>query len=246
MPVIQKPMPTREKPASPIEYIGKMEPIAAHMYVLENAPKDMRLPTIPELRAAERSENAEELRRKGFWPALSGYFLIYPGIGKTFRKGTDFEDMYGDSHGRKLIVPASSIPEEAIGLENACLCLPPTNIDPDNRRTIIEAVRSTVITHTGFPQEERSFGKPDPVTLVPLIDEEVLAMSSEERRRTLCELRRISGDGIRVPIIGEYRYGLDPNNHNSVYAGYAEYKNQYGFGYVLRKGSEQADNGLHE
>ncbi|MEK6981756.1 MAG: hypothetical protein AABX38_02395 [Candidatus Micrarchaeota archaeon] len=149
------------------------------------------------------SEKWKELP-SGYYAAWAREVLVYPEQSGQFRKGIDVVDVNKDNAGREWILPASSIPEQAIGRAKVGLFIDPEQVEVNDKRVVI--LPKSVVVLEGFIQESGTAGKVDEKTRVPLeISKELFDNLSDSEKRWLF---RISGVGVRPLIRGFDRYGI--------------------------------------
>ncbi len=99
---------------------------------------------------------------EGYYPAYAREMPIYPGPGKTLKKGEDVIDPSIDEKGRRWVYPSYLIPEEAIGRANKALFVNPRKIIEEEKEvTVIADPDRDVTVLSDFPQKSdwtRTFG----------------------------------------------------------------------------------------
>lgn len=144
---------------------------------------------------------AERLESERYWPGVARELLAYPERGGVFRKGYDVVDSFKDDRGREWILPASSIPEEALGKPYVGLFVDPSGLEITSRSVVVLAEPHLITPLCPFLQTKGDFGKVDGATGIPLIVPYKLekeALHGESKRW----LWRIDGVGIRPLVRG--------------------------------------------
>ncbi len=142
---------------------------------------------------------AECLESERYWPGGARELLAYPEMGGVFKKGYDVVDSFRDDKGRAWILPASSIPEEALDKPYMGLLVDPSGLEITSRSVVVLAEPHLITPLCPFLQTKGDFGKVDRATGIPLIVPYKLekeALHGESKRW----LWRIDGVGIR-PLI---------------------------------------------
>lgn len=99
------------------------------------------------------------------------------------------------------VLPASYIPEEAIGMEKTGLFIDPEEVKEENNRVVVHP-KSIVVLYP-FIMKEKSGGKIDEATGIPLeVSEEEWESLPEEKKRWLWR----SQHGGITPIVRHYRH----------------------------------------
>lgn len=130
--------------------------------------------------------------------AFARELLVYPERDGTFNKWADVMDHDRDYHGRSVVIPASSIPQEATGIKGVGLLFDPQNIHVEKKRVVFESNPNLVVILNNFIQLSRQIGKVDGQTGIPTeVSREELASLDESQKRSLF---RIAKQGIR-PIV---------------------------------------------
>ena len=138
---------------------------------------------------------------KGLRFAWAREVLVYPDMGEKFKKGKDVVDSYEDERGRKWILPASYIPEEAIGREKVGLFVDPEDVKEERGKVVVHPKPNSVVVLHPFIQEAGMGGRVDENTRIPLkVKRKVFENLPEEERRWL--LRRYCV-GVR-PLVRDY------------------------------------------
>jgi hypothetical protein len=145
---------------------------------------------------------------KSLYPAWAREVLVYPEKNGKFQKGKDVVDSSTDGAGRQWIIPASFIPEQAIGVKGIGLFVDPENVEVDDKKVVITS--KSIIVLTPFMQVD-GWGKMDEATRVPL----ALQQDSDDSNNRY--LWRIDGIGVR-PLVRGHWYD-DWDNRRDVDAG---------------------------
>jgi hypothetical protein len=149
-----------------------------------------------------RTSDWEDLIK--IYPAWAREVLVYPESGGLFKKGRDVVDSQEDKKGRRWILPASCVPEEATERENVGLFVDPEAITEEKDKVVIHS-KSTVIL-SRFIQESGKGGKVDEKTRIPLeVDPELWETLPDKEKRWLY---RLEGVGVR-PLVREYLFDRD-------------------------------------
>ncbi len=142
-----------------------------------------------------------------FFPLWTREILVYPEIGGEFKKGKDVVDSFTDELDRRWILPASYVPEEAIGRKGVGLFVDPGDITEvgfwvEKGKVVIHP-RSVVVLHP-FIERSGEDGKADEETRIPLrVEPESLKNLLDKEKRSLY---RVSGVGIRPLVRGGAYY----------------------------------------
>ena len=134
---------------------------------------------------------------RSLYPAWAREVLVYPEKDGQFRKGTDVVDASRDGIGRKWILPASCIPEQAIGVKGVALFVDPDCVEINSRKVAILSRPKSIVVLAPFIQAN-AWGKMDERTRVPLA---VLQDPDGQNNRYLW---RVSGAGVRPLVRGWY------------------------------------------
>lgn len=151
------------------------------------------------------------LARAGDWedlikiyPAWAKEVLVYPEKGGRFKKGRDVVDSTEDKKGRRWILPASCVPEEATERENVGLFVDPGIITEEKDKVVIHSKSAVILSR--FIQESGKGGKVDEQTRIPLeVGHELWEKLPGKEKRWLY---RIEGVGVR-PLVREYLFDRD-------------------------------------
>jgi len=134
------------------------------------------------------------------YPAWTNELLVYPEADGQFKWGMDVVDSDSDTKGRKWVLPAKEVPEEARGMERVGLFVEPEHVTVEENRVVVHA-RSIVVLHP-FIQASTGTGGVDETTRVPLeVEPELLKKLTKQERRWL---QRIPGIGVR-PLVRGYQ-----------------------------------------
>jgi hypothetical protein len=133
----------------------------------------------------------------GYYPAWAREILVYPQKNGKFQAGKDVIDSETG-----WLLPASYIPEEAVGKEGIGLFVDPGVVKDENGKVIIHPAGITLLAP--FIQENGDPGRVDEATRIPLAHHAFKYSSS----RAIRTLWRIDGVGIR-PLIRGYALPLN-------------------------------------
>ncbi|MFH2106192.1 MAG: hypothetical protein ABII22_02950 [Candidatus Micrarchaeota archaeon] len=162
------------------------------------------------------SNRYQKVRR--VYAAWARELLVYPEQNGQFVRGKDVVDSHKDNTGREWVLPASDVPEQAIGRQKVGLFVDPENIEVTDKRVVIHP--ASVVVLDSFIQTLGNGGKVDEATRIPLeVAPELWEKLSDSEKRWLF---RTAGVGVR-PLV---RYVYDINNRRVVDAG-----NRPGLGY---------------
>ena len=125
------------------------------------------------------------------YPLWAREVLVYPAKGSKFEKGKDVVDSQTG-----WILPASYVPEQAVGKQNMGLFVDPRDVTKENGKVIVHPENLVVLA--SFIQNSGDSGKVDEQTRVPLN----LPLDSEDQKRYLW---RIGGSGVR-PLLRDVGY----------------------------------------
>ena len=101
------------------------------------------------------------------FPLWAREILVYPEIRGKFEKGKDVVDSKKDERRRKWILPASYVPEEAIGREKVGLFVDPEDVREEGGNVIVHP--KSIVVLSNFSQPPVESGKVDEVTRIPLV-----------------------------------------------------------------------------
>ncbi|MDE1860955.1 MAG: hypothetical protein KGH72_04540 [Candidatus Micrarchaeota archaeon] len=168
-----------------------------------------------------------------YCPAWAREVIAHPEAGSVFRKGRDLVDGVMDARGREWVLPASCIPDEAMGRKDVGLFINPGAIETCNGKVVVMAEPGSVIVLTGFAQKSGTEGKADPETRVPIEvpQQELNALDRNEVRA----LFRADEAGVR-PIV---RYVFDFDGAHDVVID-CLHDARFGVGFVAQGGSAPA------
>ncbi|MBU0591309.1 hypothetical protein KKD40_03770 [Candidatus Micrarchaeota archaeon] len=154
---------------------------------------------------------------KSYYPAWAREVLVYPTKGGQLRKGVDVVDGYEDDAGRNWILPASSIPEQAVGRKSICLFVDPDSVEVSDKKVVVLAEPQSIIVLSSFIQESGQIGQVDERTRVPLeVSQKVAEGLSDDQKRWLW---RVDSEGVRplVRAVADFygrRYVYADNRHD--------------------------------
>ena len=167
-----------------------------------------------------------------YYAAWAREVLVYSAKGEVFQKGKDVVDAIKDDKGRKWVLPASSMPEQAIGRKNVGLFIDPEQVEANGKRVVVLAQPKSIIVLGispelgSFIQESGNAGKVDEATGIPLsVSQELFDTLDDNQKRWLY---RIDGAGVR-PLVRYVGYG---NVRSDVDAGGRGHNDSLGVAYV--------------
>jgi hypothetical protein len=102
-----------------------------------------------------------ESMKRNLYPAWAREILAYPEYDGKFKKGKDVIDSRKDYKGRRWVLPASYVPEEAIEREKVGLFIDPEDVVVEGDNVIVHPKTIVVLHPLGS-------GIMDPETAVPL------------------------------------------------------------------------------
>ncbi len=146
----------------------------------------------------------------GYYGAWEREVLVYPEKNGRFVKGQDVvdadkDDADKDDAGREWVLPASCVPEQAVGRAKVGLFIDPEQVEVSDSRVVILAKPTSIVVLDGFIQESGNCGKVDEATRIPLeVPKGVWDNLSDTEKRWLY---RIAGAGVRP--LACLSYGVD-------------------------------------
>jgi len=147
-----------------------------------------------------RSDDWKQLRAQNYYGAWAREVLVYPKKNGEFKKGQDVVDEFKDDKGREWVLPASSIPEVAIGRKGVGLFIDPQNIEVNDKRVVVLAEPKSLVILETFIQNSGEVGKVHEATRIPLfVEKDERQYLTDDQKRWLW---RIDGAGVRPLVRG--------------------------------------------